>query len=96
MKSSAVLKNSVIERRATVRPWGIELQIWRLVDTRTLPSVSVQLPIATLLDPADDLPPPASDEDDDTDETLEAPLPNPTPGQHDRAGDLAVTAGRRT
>jgi hypothetical protein len=41
-----------VERRWSKLPWGIEIQTWQLVQTRTLPVESASLPLATLF--ADD------------------------------------------
>jgi hypothetical protein len=39
-----------VERRWSRLPWGIEIQTWRLVETRTLPAESVSLPLSVLFD----------------------------------------------
>jgi hypothetical protein len=39
-----------VERRWSRRPGGIEVQTWRLVETRMLPQESAQLPLAVLFD----------------------------------------------
>jgi hypothetical protein len=39
-----------VERRARRLPWGIEVQTWRLVETRTLPTESARLPLSLLFD----------------------------------------------
>lgn len=39
-----------VERRWSRRPGGIEVQTWRLVETRLLPQESAQLPLAVLFD----------------------------------------------
>lgn len=41
---------SSLERRARRLPWGIEVQTWRLVETRTLPTESARLPLSLLFD----------------------------------------------
>ncbi|HVV53344.1 MAG TPA: hypothetical protein VHO06_27050 [Polyangia bacterium] len=41
-----------VERRWSRLPWGIEIQTWRLVQTRTLPAESESLPLAAIF--ADD------------------------------------------
>jgi hypothetical protein len=41
-----------LERRWSRLPWGIEIQTWRLVHTRTLPAESASLPLAAIF--ADD------------------------------------------
>ena len=59
------------ERRARRLPWGIEIQIWRLVETKILPETAGNLPLSTLLsegkdgDAAGTIPEsrPATDED---------------------------------
>lgn len=48
--SAAVIDSSDgYERRARLRPWGIEVQVWRLVETLTLPSTAAKLSLAALL-----------------------------------------------
>ena len=37
MTAAVVIRNDDFERRARVLPWGIEVQVWRLVETLTLP-----------------------------------------------------------
>jgi hypothetical protein len=39
-----------VERRWSRLPWGIEIQTWRLVETRTLPAESASLPLSSLFD----------------------------------------------
>jgi hypothetical protein len=39
-----------VERRARRLPWGIEVQTWRLVETRTLPTESARLPLSLLFE----------------------------------------------
>jgi hypothetical protein len=34
------------ERRARRQPWGIEIELWRLVDTRTYPNEAERLPLS--------------------------------------------------
>jgi hypothetical protein len=41
-----------VERRWSRLPWGIEIQTWQLVRTRTLPAESESLPLAAIF--ADD------------------------------------------
>ncbi len=44
------------ERRARRLPWGIEIQIWRLVETKTYPDSAENLTLSALLtesEPAD-------------------------------------------
>ena len=41
---------SSVERRARRLPWGIEVQTWRLIETRTLPTESARLPLSLLFD----------------------------------------------
>jgi len=51
--STAVIASSDgCERRARLRPWGIEVQVWRLVETRTFPSTAAKLSLAALLSDA--------------------------------------------
>jgi hypothetical protein len=43
-----------VERRCRQTPWGIRIETWRLVDTRTLPAESARLPFSVLFEgPAD-------------------------------------------
>lgn len=84
-----------VERRWSRRPGGIEIQTWRLVESRMLPRESAQLPLAVLFDDegeagalpvalndqADTLETPPGDEI-----TRESPVPAPagtTPGADD-------------
>lgn len=42
--------HSRVERRCRQTPWGIKIETWRLVDTRTLPSESARLPFSVLFE----------------------------------------------
>jgi len=48
MNAAVVSRNDGFERRARVLPWGIEVQVWRLVETLTLPPTAATLPINSL------------------------------------------------
>jgi hypothetical protein len=73
MSNTAVTSSSEAgwERRARRLPWGIEIQIWRLVETKILPETAANLPISALLSDGKDgdaagaipAPRPAIDED---------------------------------
>jgi hypothetical protein len=39
-----------VERRWSRGPWGIKIETWRLVETRTLPTESACLPLSVLFD----------------------------------------------
>ena len=61
-----------VERRWSRLPWGIEIQTWRLVETRMLPAESASLPLSALFDDDPDVgavPCAANDQAD----TLETP-----------------------
>lgn len=51
--SAVVSRNDGFERRARVLPWGIEIEVWRLVETISLPTTAATLPITALF-PDDD------------------------------------------
>jgi hypothetical protein len=61
-----------VERRWSRLPWGIEIQTWRLVETRTLPAESASLPLSSLFDDDAELGAVPSAHDDQAD-TLESP-----------------------
>lgn len=69
MNAAVVSRNDGFERRARVLPWGVQIEVWRLVETLMLPTTAASLPIRTLFpdDPAGAVP--ASVVDDD--KTLE-------------------------
>jgi hypothetical protein len=61
-----------IERRTRVQTWGIEIETWQLVGTRTLPPECARLPLSTIFaDPDKGAMPAALTDDDDT---LETPI----------------------
>src|SRR5665213_603509 len=61
-----------IERRTRLQSWGIEIETWQLVGTRTLPSECARLPLSTIFaDPDKGATPAALTDDDDT---LETPI----------------------
>ncbi len=39
-----------VERRCRQTPWGIKIETWRLVETRTLPVESARLPFSLLFE----------------------------------------------
>jgi len=61
-----------LERRWSRLPWGIEIQTWRLVETRTLPAEAEGLPLSALFDDDPDLGAVPSAHNDQAD-TLESP-----------------------
>lgn len=44
------LPHTQIERRCCRTPWGIKIETWRLVESRTLPTESARLPFSVLFD----------------------------------------------
>lgn len=73
------------ERRARVLPWGIEIQVWRLVETRILPDSAGNLPLATLLFGSEDgtgAVAGAAPDDDPTLENLELEYVDPKADGH--------------
>jgi hypothetical protein len=48
MNAAVVSRNDGFERRARVLPWGIQVEVWRLVETLNLPTTAASLPIHTL------------------------------------------------
>lgn len=46
------LPHTRVERRCRQTPWGIKIETWRLVDTRTLPVESARLPFSVLFEEA--------------------------------------------
>ena len=80
-----------VERRWSRLPWGIEIQTWRLVETRTLPAESASLPLSALLDDDPDLGAVPCAHNDQAD-TLETP-----PGEDvTRENNIAPYAGYDT
>ena len=77
MTGAVVTRNDGFERRARVTPWGIEVQVWRLVDTITLPGTAATLPLNALFpDPDIGGAIPAAHSDDE--KTLENLIDGPT------------------
>lgn len=71
MTAAIVARSDAFERRARVLPWGIEIQVWRLVETLTLPPTAATLPITTLFpEPATGSIPTVRNEDEKTLENL--------------------------
>lgn len=60
-----------IERRTRLQSWGIEIETWQLVGTRTLPRECARLPLSTIFADPDEGATPAALTDDDT---LETPI----------------------
>jgi hypothetical protein len=74
---AVVTRNDGFERRARVTPWGIEVQVWRLVDTITLPGTAATLPLNALFpDPDIGGAIPSAHRDDE--KTLENLIDGPT------------------
>lgn len=48
MNAAVVSRDDGFERRARVLPWGIQVEVWRLVETLTLPTTAATLPINSL------------------------------------------------
>jgi len=72
MNAAVVSRNDGFERRARVLPWGIEVQVWRLVETLTLPPTAATLPINSLFpEPSPGVIPASTIEDE---KTLENPV----------------------
>lgn len=71
--SARALVPKNVDRRVRRLPWGIEVQTWRLVDTRTLPNESSRLPISALFDGDDELGSVPASQNDAAD-TLETPI----------------------
>lgn len=76
MIDAVVTRNDGFERRARVMPWGIEVQVWRLVETITIPASAATLPINSLFPDPDvgAIPSPRTDDD----KTLENVVDGPT------------------
>ena len=53
MNAAVVSRDDGFERRARVLPWGIQVEVWRLVETLTLPSTAATLPINSLFSDAE-------------------------------------------
>jgi hypothetical protein len=69
--SAAILTSEKgFERRARLLPWGIEVQVWRLVETVTFPPAAGALSLASLLAESSPLGAGPVEEDEDG-ETLE-------------------------
>jgi hypothetical protein len=75
------LASKPIERRWSRHPWGIEIQTWRLVETRTLPAESTSLPLSALFDDEVEVGAVPSAQNDDAD-TLETPVEDVTRENH--------------
>jgi hypothetical protein len=74
---AVVTRNGGFERRARVTPWGIEVQVWRLVDTIILPGTAATLPLNALFpDPDIGGAIPSAHKDDE--KTLENLIDGPT------------------
>ena len=77
MTGAVVTRNDGCERRARVMPWGIEVQIWRLVDTITLPGTAATLPLNALF-PDPDIGGAIPSAHTDDEKTLENLIDGPT------------------
>ena len=49
MSTAVLLAADGVERRARLLPWGIEIQVWRLVETVTCPAAAGALSLGSLL-----------------------------------------------
>lgn len=72
MSAAVISRNDGFERRARVLPWGIQVEVWRLVETLNLPTTAASLPIHTLFPDAAAGALPRTNVDDD--KTLENPV----------------------
>jgi hypothetical protein len=73
-----------VERRWSRGPWGIQIETWRLVETRTLPTESACLPLSVLFDDEGEhgaVPCPRNDQAD----TLETPPDDEITREHPAA-----------
>jgi hypothetical protein len=74
MSAAVVSRDDGVERRARVLPWGIQVEVWRLVETLTLPTTAASLPIRTLFpDDASGALPSAAVDDEKTLENVVEP-----------------------
>jgi hypothetical protein len=74
---AVVTCNDGFERRARVMPWGIEVQVWRLVDTVTIPGTAATLPLNALF-PDSDIAGAVPSARNDNEKTLENLIDDPT------------------
>ena len=77
MIGAVVTCNDGFERRARVMPWGIEVQVWRLVDTVTIPGTAATLPLNALF-PDSDMGGAVPSAQNDDEKTLENLIDEPT------------------
>ncbi len=81
-----------LERRWSRLPWGIEIQTWRLVQTRTLPAESASLPLAAIF-PDDDeaelgaIPADVNEDADTLESSPEGDITQESPAPTCRAGE---------
>jgi hypothetical protein len=89
MSAAIVTRDDGLERRARLLPWGIEVQVWRLVETLTFPSTAAGLPLDSLfpLEPSGAIPCHRSDDE----ETLETVLDK---GSRDDGGASPPECGK--
>jgi hypothetical protein len=73
---AVVTRTEGFERRARVTPWGIEVQVWRLVDTITIPGTAATLPLNALF-PAPDISGAVPAANNDDEKTLENVIDGP-------------------
>jgi hypothetical protein len=90
MTPAVVTRNDGVERRARVLPWGIEVQVWRLVETLTLPGTAATLPIKALFPEPDGGAIPVVRNEDE--KTLENPMDDPS---REEDGDLVYEDGEK-
>ena len=81
-----------VERRWSRLPWGIEIQTWQLVQTRTLPAESASLPLAAIF--ADDeeaelgaIPMDANDQADTLESSPEGDITQESPAPSDHTDE---------
>jgi hypothetical protein len=70
MTAALLTSQSGFERRARLLPWGIEVQVWRLVETVIFPPAAGSLSLASLLADSSPCGEPSAEESDD-EKTLE-------------------------
>jgi hypothetical protein len=90
MSASCVTRR--IERRTRLQTWGIEIETWQLLDTRTLPTECARLPLSTIFDDPNQGAVPATLTDDE--ETLETPIGEITRENEAAPDYVEITAER--
>ena len=81
-----------IERRTRLQSWGIEIETWQLLATRTLPTECARLPLSTIFDDPNQGAVPATLTDDE--ETLETPIGEITRENEAAPDYVEITAER--